>query len=71
MRTAREIVDQTNDIAGIIYAARGYKTPEGLKFWESKHPHELSAWAAACEIQELLTNVDAEDALAELESDQD
>ncbi len=70
-RTAKEIVDQTIDIAAIIYRSRGYQTPPGFKFWESNHPHELAAWDAACQIQELMTNTDAEDALSELEDDSD
>lgn len=69
MRTAREIVDQTIKIASIIYASRGYVSPDGFKFWESKHPHELQAWDAACKIQELMTDTDPEDALAELEDE--
>ena len=69
MRTAQQIVDQTLEVARIIYHHRGYVVKEGFKFYESKHPHELQAWAAACEIQELLTNTDPEDALSEIEDE--
>lgn len=66
-RTSQEIVDQTLEIARIIYRHRGYVVPEGFKFYESKHPHELQAWSAACEIQEMMTGSDAEDALSDIE----
>lgn len=68
-RTAQQIVDQTIEIANIIYASRGYVQRAGFRYWESRHPHELSAWSAACQIQELMTDTDPEDALAELEGD--
>lgn len=71
MRTAREIVDQTITIADIIYASRGYVQVKGFKYWLSKHPHEIQAWDAACQIQELMTDTDPEDALAELENESD
>lgn len=68
-RSAQEIVDQTLEVSRIIYRHRGYVVPEGFKFYESKHPHEIQAWSAACEIQEILTNTDPEDALCELEDE--
>lgn len=68
IRTPQEIVEQTIEIARIIYRSRGYTSPPGFRFWESRHPHETEAWAAACEIQELMTNTDPEDALSELEN---
>ncbi len=66
-RTARQIVDQTLEIARIIYSHRGYVVAEGFKFYESLHPHEYEAWNAACEIQEFMTGTDAEDALSDIE----
>lgn len=71
-RTAQEIVDQTNEIARIIYARRGYQTPVGTEFHTetiNRHPHETQCWEAACEIQELLTETDVNDALDELEDE--
>lgn len=73
-RTDQEIVDQTNEVARIIYASRGYSVPEGYAFHDSDrvnyHPHEAQCWQAACEIQVLLTETDPEDALIELENEQ-
>ncbi len=72
MRTAQEIVDQTNEIARIIYASRGYTVPTGTEFHTetiNRHPHERSCWAAACEIQNLMTQTDPQDALEELEDE--
>jgi hypothetical protein len=69
-RSAQQIVDQTIEIANIIYASRGYVQRVGFKYWLSKHPHELQAWDAACKIQEFMTDTDPDDALAELEDDE-
>ena len=70
MRTAQEIIDQTNEIARIIYDSMGYTVPKGTEFHTdtiNRHPHETNCWNAACEIQLLMTETDPEDALAELE----
>jgi hypothetical protein len=72
MRTAKQIVDQTNKIARIIYASRGYEVPEGTEFHTetvNRHPYERSCWNAACEIQELMTQTDPMNAVDELEED--
>jgi hypothetical protein len=71
-RTAQEIVDQTNEIARIIYTNMGYRTPKGTEFHTEKinrHPNETLCWNAACEIQELMTHTDVNDALSELEDE--
>ena len=70
MRSSQEIVDQTNEISRIIYASRGYVVKDGFKFYGdsvNRHPHEESCWDAACQIQLLMTETDAEDALTDLE----
>lgn len=74
MRTAKQIIDQTNEIARIIYASRGYEVPEGTEFHTetvNRHPHETQCWDAACEIQLLMTDTDVFDALCELEEEQE
>ncbi|MCF6459081.1 hypothetical protein [Pseudoalteromonas sp. MMG024] len=74
MRTAQQIVDQTNEIARIIYASRGYHVPEGTEFHTetvNRHPYETQCWEAACEIQELMTQTDVLDALEELGEEQE
>jgi phosphoheptose isomerase len=73
MITAKQIVDQTNEIARIIYESRGYSTPEGTEFHTetiNRHPHERQCWSAACLIQELMTQTDVMNALDELEDDE-
>ena len=73
MRTAKQIVDQTNEIARIIYESRGYHVPEGFEFHTetiNRHPHERQCWAAACQIQELLTETDVLNAVDEMEEEQ-
>lgn len=72
MRTAQQIVDQTNEIARIIYASMGYTVPQGTEFQTetiNRHPHEENCWRAACEIQLLMTHTDVQDALDELEDE--
>ena len=69
MRTGKQIVDQTNDLARMLYALRGYSVREGYRFDQATHPHETEAWKGACEAQMLLTDTDPNDALDELEDD--
>lgn len=73
MRTDREIVDQTNEIARIIYASRGYVVPEGTEFHTettNRHPYESDCWHAACDIQDLMTGTDVESAVDNLIDDE-
>ena len=67
MRTAKEIIDQTNELARKIYSLRGYLAREGYRFDMATHPQEVEAWEAACIAQRMLTNTDPVDALTELE----
>lgn len=67
MRTEQEIVDQTNELARMLYAIRGYKVQKGYRFDQATHPHEREAWEGACEAQKLLTDTDPMDAVEELE----
>lgn len=70
MRSDQEIVDETNAIARIIYSSRGYEVSEGFEFHTdaiNRHHHEISCWYAACEIQELMTETDPNDAVDNLE----
>ena len=63
MRTDREIVEQTNELARKLYRLRGYVVAEGYRFDKATHPHMREAWAGACEAQQLLTDTDPNDAL--------
>ena len=72
MRSAKQIVAQTNEIARIIYASRGYQVPQGFEFHTetaNRHPHERQCWSAACQIQELLTETDVMNAVDEMEEE--
>lgn len=63
-RTDQEVVDQTNELARILYRNRGYAVEEGYRFDRATHPHEKEAWKSACDAQRLLTDTDPEDALS-------
>lgn len=66
MRTAQEIIDQTNALARKYYAIQGYKVHKGYRFDRAGHPQELALWRMACIAQRELTDTDPEDALEEL-----
>lgn len=68
IRTAQQIVDQTNELARTLYRIRGYAVDEGYRFDLATHPHEEEAWRGACEAQILLTDTDPYDAIDELET---
>jgi hypothetical protein len=69
IRTDQEVVDQTNELARILYATKGHAVPVGYQFENATHPDEEAAWYGACEAQRLLTDTDPENALAELEGE--
>lgn len=74
MRTAKEIVDQTNELARHFYAMQGYEVPKDFRFdteTENRHPDERACWAMACAAQLLLTDTDVEDAMQELDAGED
>lgn len=61
MRTDKQILTQTNQLASTLYALRGYKSAPGYRFDKATHPHEVEAWQGACEAQILLTGTDPRD----------
>lgn len=69
MRTPKQILEQTNELAAMFYKCQGYKSPKGFRFDKSNHGHEQIAWAQACIAQEELTGTDLEDVLIELEDE--
>lgn len=71
MRTDQEIVDQTNELALLLTSQAGLLVPEGHKFYEAEDPRSVAAWKRACEIQELMTHTDPENALSNLEPEED
>lgn len=69
MRSDKEIVDQTNELARLLYAIRGYESEKGYRFDAATHPHEVEAWEGACAAQLLLTGTDPDNALANLDDE--
>lgn len=70
-RTDQEVIDQTNELARELYRIRGYIRPRGYRFDKATHPHEVESWSGACEAQRMLTLTDPDDALMELEEEDD
>lgn len=71
-RTAKEIVDQTHDLAEAFYKKHGYEHDRAKhgNLYESTHPQEQLMWQLACIAQIELTNTDPSDALSEIEEDE-
>ncbi|MEN7527889.1 hypothetical protein [Cupriavidus sp. DL-D2] len=67
-RTDQEIVDQTERAAAMLAASDSYFLQSGT-YRDSKDPRVQRYWVKACEMQELLTNTDVYNALANLEED--
>lgn len=47
-----EIITEANALARRFYAIPGYAVPEGYRFEQATHPHEVACWAmagAACD----------------------
>lgn len=63
IRSDKDIINQTNELARKLYELRGYVVPEGFRFDQAIHPHEKEAWRGACEAQKLLANTDPGDAI--------
>lgn len=68
-RTDREIVEQTAKLAEHLLLWKHNLEPESgaTRIWESQHPMAQQCWLTACEIQEMLTKTDVENALSEVE----
>lgn len=65
--TDQEIVDQANALAREFYQSHGYEVPEGFKFHDSEHPHEVGMWNLAVIAYEFLTGTDITDSLANID----
>jgi hypothetical protein len=66
-RTPEEIINQTNDLAAAFYLLHGKKRPNGFRFWEATHPEERLMWELAVSAQEMLTDTNVDDCLAEMD----
>lgn len=69
VRTDAEIVQQTEDLAALLANKFFQSTLLNGNFRDSVHPRGAACWAAACEVQELLTGTDVQNALANLEEE--
>ncbi len=67
-RTDQQIVDQTEELAIWLLSWCFNHQPEtDIPMRESTHPFAERCWSAACHIQEMLTNTDPENSVAELD----
>jgi hypothetical protein len=71
MRTPREIIDQTNALARALLSLRGFEVPDGHRFDSSDDPRSQIAWEGARAAQLLLTDTDPNDALQELDEEEE
>lgn len=72
-RTAKQIVDQTHDLAEHFYLMMGYKhkRSEHGNLYVSEHPTEQMVWNMACYAQEVFTDTNPNDALSELDEEKE
>jgi len=62
-----EIVKKCNDLARTFYQAYGYEAPEDFKFYNSRHPQELSMWELAVIAYDHIAQTDVAEILRYLE----
>lgn len=68
MRSDKEIVQQTEALAVYLLSWCFSHEPEtATPMRDSTHPFARRCWAAACHIQEMLTDTDPENAVTELD----
>lgn len=70
IKTPRDVINETIEVARELYGFLGYESKPGFKFWESRHPQEKMVWAMACAMMERFTYTDVDDAFTELECDE-
>lgn len=71
-RTDEQIVAEANELARTFYRCMGYVVPEGYRFDpidKHRHPMERTCWRMAVEAFELLQATDVEDALTNVNED--
>lgn len=67
-RTDAQIVEQTEMVAALLAEQfDGSAQTEGATYREAAHPNAQRCWKVACRLQELLTDTDVQNAVAELE----
>ncbi len=70
-KTSAEIVAVCNKLARMYYASQGYEVEEGYRFDRAHHPHERGMWNQAALAFEFIEGTDVENALCELEDEED
>ena len=66
-KTALEIVDEVNELAGIVLRQSGYLVEtQPTRYWNHANPRCQQAWAKAVEIYEHLFATEVHDALIEI-----
>ena len=65
-RTDQQIVDDASELAREFYRIRGYVVPEGYRFDQATHPHEIASWQQAVHAYDFIQGTDVEDALAQI-----
>ena len=71
-RTAKEIVDQTHELAESFYLMMGYEhnREQHGNLYDSQHPTEQMVWDFACLAQEIINGAIVGEYLEELEEEQ-
>ncbi|WP_130355661.1 hypothetical protein [Pigmentiphaga kullae] len=72
VRSAGTIISQTEELAAVLMKNifQREAAEAGFLFHESECPRAKHCWRLACEIQEMLTDTDPDDALSELGEDE-
>jgi hypothetical protein len=65
-RTDEEIIAQTEELAKMLALEDGWVRRSQRRWHESENPRTRKYWRMACIAQEILTNTDVENALANL-----
>lgn len=65
-KTSQEIVNEVNDLAGLLLRQDGYEAPAGYLHYLSDNPRSRAAFQRAVEAYELITCTEAHDALLEV-----
>lgn len=65
-KSDQDIVNEVNDLAGLLLRQEGYSAPEGHLFYVSDNPRARKAFERAVEAYELITGTEVHDALLEV-----
>lgn len=62
-KSDQDVINEVNDLAGLLLRQDGYDAPEGHLFYVSDNPRAQRAWQRAVEAYELVTGSEVHDAL--------